>query len=219
MRAVVREPFREGRRCGLTHPHTSEESAQMAPLNMPTDLIRRFHSALPEVRNWIDEFLLANANASRLVSDLSLTRLSACFSTEVMERTRVVLLDRVPFPPVEKFGLPEFEPMQRMEFSGITFRNTYFLQRGCESESLHFHELVHIVQWGRLGIDKFLLAYGLGLVLFGYAQSPLEQMAYNLQRSFELGTTPQHLVRVIEQGTDAIWNEVAPVVYPRLGLV
>jgi len=107
--------------------------------------------------------------------------------------------------------------MQQMSFEGITFKDTFFLQQGRESEELHFHEMVHVVQWARLGVDNFLLAYGFGLLSFGYAQSPLEQMAYTLQRSFELGTHPQELVRIIEQGTDAIWNQAAPIVQGRHG--
>ncbi len=118
----------------------------------------------------------------------------------------------VPFPPVERFGLPEFAPMQQMTFAGITFKDTFFLQEGQSSESLHFHELVHVVQWARLGVDSFLLAYGVGLIEFGYEQSPLEQMAYAFQRDFERGTPPQELVHIIEERTDAIWNQVAPVV-------
>jgi hypothetical protein len=98
-----------------------------------------------------------------------------------------------------------------MSFEGITFKDTFFLQQGHTTEELHFHELVHVVQWARLGVDNFLLAYGIGL-LSGYEQSPLEQMAYRLQRSFELGKAPQELVRIIEQSTDTIWNQVAPIV-------
>lgn len=89
------------------------------------------------------------------------------------------------------------------------------MKQGHASEELHFHELVHVVQWARLGVDNFLLAYGLGLLLSGYAQSPLEQMAYELQRHFELGTAPQELVRIIEQGTDDIWNQTAMIVQGR----
>jgi hypothetical protein len=61
-------------------------------------------------------------------------------------------------------------------------------------------------------VDNFLLAYGLGLAAFGYAQSPLEQMAYMLQHSFEVGSPPNGLVQVIEQATDAIWSQAAPIV-------
>lgn len=192
-------------------------SSVVARMNMQADIIRRFHTALPQVREWIDQFLDAHAARAHAVSALGFTRLSSCFPMELLERTKVVSVHHVPFPPVEKFGLPEFAPMQQMAFDGITFRDTFFLQQGRASETLHFHELVHVVQWSRLGFDKFLLTYGLGLLLFGYAQSPLEHMAYTLQHSFELGTLPQELVRVIEKGTDAIWNQAGPIIQGRSG--
>ena len=181
-------------------------------MNKQADVIRRFHTALPRVREWIDQFLDTHADRARAVSTLGFTELSACFPRELLERAKVVSVDRVPFPPVDQFGLPEFAPILQMSFDGITFKDTFFLQQGRASVALHFHELVHVVQWSRLGVDNFLLAYGLGLLSSGYAQSPLEQMAYTLQRGFELGTPPQGLVRVIEQATDAIWNQAAPII-------
>ena len=182
---------------------------------MEADIIRRFHTALPGVRQWIDQLLDAHADRARAVSTLGFTRLSACFPGELLERAKVVSVERVPFPPVDKFGLPELASMQQMSAVGITFKEPFFLQQGHASEELHFHEMVHVVQWSRLGVDNFLLAYGLGLLSFGYAQSPLEQMAFTLQRSFELGTPPQDLVRIIEEGTDDIWNQAAPIVQGR----
>ena len=179
---------------------------------MQPEIIRRFHTALPQVRNWIDRFLDAHADRARTVSTLGFTRLAACFPQELLERAKVVSVDRVPFPPVDQFGLPEFAPLQQVSFDGITFKDTFFLQQGRESEAIHFHELVHVVQWSQLGVDNFLLAYGLGLAAFGYAQSPLEQMAYTLQHSFEAGTPPPGLVHVIEQATDAIWSQAAPII-------
>jgi len=107
--------------------------------------------------------------------------------------------------------------MQQMSFSGITFRDTFFLQQGETSESLHFHELVHIVQWERLGVDNFLLAYGLGLLSFGYERSPLEQIAYVLQGSFDHGAVPPSLVAVIEQQTDVVWQQAAASLQGRQG--
>ena len=166
-------------------------------MNMQDDIICRFHNALPGVRQWIDHLLDAHADRTRAVSTLCFTRLSACFPGEMLESAKVVTVARVPFPPVDQFKLPELAPIQQMSFDGITFKDTFFLRQGHVSEDLHFHELVHMVQWARLGIDNFLLAYGFGLLRFGYEQSPLEQMAYTLQRSFELGTLPQELVRLI----------------------
>jgi len=91
---------------------------------------------------------------------------------------------------------------------GITFKDTFFIQQGQASESLYFHEMVHIVQWARLGVDNFLLAYRIGLLQFGYEQSPLERMAYELQSKFDNGNLPQDLVDVIEVRTDDIWVTV-----------
>lgn len=52
-------------------------------------------------------------------------------------------------------------------------------------ESLHFHELVHAVQWRILGADRFLLAYALGhLAGGGYDNNPLEEVAHTLEGIF-----------------------------------
>ena len=83
----------------------------------------------------------------------------------------------------------------------------------ASDESTHFHELVHVVQWARLGVDNFLLAYGVGLLQFGYQESPLERMAYSLQHDFERGAPAQDLVLIIEAETDAVWSQVAPLVF------
>jgi len=177
---------------------------------MPDDIIRRLHSALPQAEAWIDEYLATTASSARQVSTLGFARLSQYFPKELLERSKVVSVDHVPYPPVDRFGLPEFAPIQQMTFDGITFKDTFFIQRGRESdELLHFHELVHVVQWARLGAGRFLLAYGLGLLQFGYENSPLESMAYGLQRRCETGTLPGNLVDLIEQATDDVWSQAA----------
>jgi hypothetical protein len=177
---------------------------------MDDDIFRRFYAALPRISGWIDEFLNYHAAQSQAVCTLGFTRLSASFSQEFLERAKVVTVASVPFPPVAQFDLPELAPIQQMSFAGITYKDTFFLQQGQNSESLHFHELVHVVQWERLGVDNFLLAYGVGLVQFGYKNSPLEQMAYSLQQAFDNDSLPGDLISFIEKSTDAIWADVAP---------
>ncbi len=127
-------------------------------MNTEDNIIQRLHAALPGVRLWIDDFLGRHADQARTVHSLGFKRLALFFPKELLELTKVVELTRVPFPPVERFGLPEFASMQQMQFAGITFKDTFFLQQGQSSESLHFHELVHVVQWARLGVEHFLLA-------------------------------------------------------------
>jgi hypothetical protein len=49
---------------------------------------------------------------------------------------------------------------------------------------VHRHELVHVIQWRLLGLDRFLLTYANGLECFGYRQSPLEAMADDAEKAF-----------------------------------
>ncbi len=58
------------------------------------------------------------------------------------------------------------------------------------AEPLHFHELVHVIQWNVLGPERFLALYADGLERFGYRNCPLEVMAYELQTRFEKDRIP-----------------------------
>jgi hypothetical protein len=176
------------------------------------DIISRFHAALPALRQWIDGQLAQHAAQARPVSSLGYQCLAQAYPADLLNRAKFVSVPRTPFPPVESMGLPEFAHMQRIQFGGITFLDTFFVSRGAESEVLCFHELVHVVQWERLGPDNFLLAYALGLVQAGYENSPLEKMAYTLQHAFERGTSQPDLVGNIQRMTDAIWAQAAPAV-------
>jgi hypothetical protein len=58
-------------------------------------------------------------------------------------------------------GLERFSDFERMDAEGITYLDTYFvLAERAADESLHFHELVHVVQWRILGPEKFLRVRG-----------------------------------------------------------
>lgn len=174
------------------------------------DIISRFHSALPRIREWIEQHL-ESQSASACKLDVT-PPLSAVFPAEILEHARMVVVSETPFPPVSRFGLPEFSQHERRPFDGITFKNTFFVVRGRQTPRLQFHELVHTIQWARLGVDRFLLAYGVGLLQYGYEQSPLERMAYDLEQQFVRGQLQRDLVRFIEESSDAVWNQVAPVV-------
>ena len=181
-------------------------------MHLQPDIIHRFREATPKIRQWIDQLLDDYADRARPVSTLGFTRLPVFFSQELLDRAKAAAVAQVPFPPLDHFGLPELAGMQKMSFEGITFRDTFFLRQDRPSENVCFHELVHVVQWNRLGVDNFLLAYGIGLLRFGYYRCPLEQMAYALERDFQNDTLPSKLERIIEERTDAIWNQAASFV-------
>jgi len=141
---------------------------------------------LPLITTWIDRTLAAHAIDAHAVASLGFRRLPTFYSANLLSRAKVVAVERVPVPPLTSFGLPEFGDFERGDYAGITFKDTYFVRADqVGNESLHFHELVHVVQWAHLGPEKFLLAYAAGLAANGYRNSPLEAMAYNLQAYFD----------------------------------
>ena len=176
---------------------------------MTSDAINRFREALPALSTWIDETLAAHQQKSSPVIRAGFPRLRVYFPRDVLESSRFVEVPSVPFPPLEELGLKGIVVMPTL-LAGVTYRDTFFVRRSYKSESLYFHELVHVVQWQRLGVERFLLAYGAGLLQFGYERSPLERMAKSLEQDFARGLRISGLVNLIHDKTDRIWANVAP---------
>jgi hypothetical protein len=167
------------------------------------DLLQRLQGALPQMAAWIDELHHRHRLVSVSANELGLPRVSQCFPVSLLDHTRAAIVDTIPFPPVSQFGLPEFEPMAVTPKAGITFGSMYFVHESHASESVHFHELVHVLQWQTLGVAKFLSTYAVGLALHGYEASPLEAMAFGLQRAFESHAACDSLVDDIVRETAA----------------
>lgn len=147
---------------------------------------REFRAAYPIIFDWIQRTLAAHASEARAVNTYNLPRLAQYYGGDTLANSKVVALARVPVPPLSELGLDRFGGFERMDLEGITYLNTYFVRRDrVSAESLHFHELVHVVQWKVLGPERFLALYADGLERFGYRNSPLEVMAYGLQSRFE----------------------------------
>ena len=143
------------------------------------------------MQDWIDATLKAHALRRRSVESFNFRRLPRYFSARLLRETGVVITDRVPVPPLSAAGLTEFRALELHEPQGITFRDTYFLKSSDEAnESIHFHELIHALQWRALGAEKFLLLYADGLRRHGYMDSPLEAMAFRHQENFDRRRKP-----------------------------
>ena len=122
-----------------------------------------------------------------------------------MNSTSVDITDHLPRPPLSALGLKEFADFESQPISGITYLNTYFLEPSAATgESLHFHELVHVVQWQVLGPHEFLLLYAAGLAESGYRDCPLEAMAYDHQRRFDAGVPPYSVEAEVRAETLAL---------------
>ncbi|HEV7501261.1 MAG TPA: hypothetical protein VGQ33_14705 [Vicinamibacteria bacterium] len=102
--------------------------------------------------------------------------------------------------------------MATPEMAGITFGDTYFVQAGhAPTDGVHFHELVHVVQWKTLGVVEFLSTYAVGLAQHGYATSPLESAASWLEGQFDLGIAPLDVTDFVARHARAARDAAAKV--------
>lgn len=144
-----------------------------------------FQKFFPVLNLWIENTLATHFQAAKPVASFGFARLPQYFSPELLEFAKIVIVDRIPMPPLSEMGLTQFAAFETANFDGITYLDTFFVKRGVEtSESLYFHELVHVIQWKMLGPERFLAAYVDGLEKFGYRDSPLEKMAYDAEKKF-----------------------------------
>ena len=146
---------------------------------------QEFQSIYPQVISWIRLTLDTHVPQARPITSLGFQRLKQYFSDALLASTKVVAVDQVPMPPLGKLGLHQFTEFANGNYDGVTYLDTFFVKRHrATDEWLHFHELIHVVQWRLLGPQEFLAMYAAGLEAHGYRNSPLEVMAYNAEDVF-----------------------------------
>ena len=144
-----------------------------------------FQKYYPRVLGWIDSTLRAHAGDAQTIVSRGFPRLPLYFNADTLKTAKVVLVDQLPVPPLSSWGLTRFADFERGNFNGITYLNTFFIKPDdVRNETIHFHELIHVVQWRILGPERFLRLYADGLERFGYRDSPLEKMAYDAEAAF-----------------------------------
>jgi hypothetical protein len=164
----------------------------------------QFQRVFPFVRDWIARTLAASAFKTKPVAALNFPRLPSYYSNDLLARAKVVFVDKCPTPPLSALGLNQFAEFENMNANGITYLDTYFiLWPEVERESLHFHELVHVVQWQVLGPERFLALYADGLEKQGYCNSPLEVMAYDHEARFNSNAKPYDVEVAVRQQLQA----------------
>jgi hypothetical protein len=145
-----------------------------------------FRAAYPQLLGWIQKTLGVYENEAQPVASMHFARLPQYFDRSLLETVKFIAIDRVPLPPLSAMGLGRFAAFEEGDFRGITYLDRYFIKRTVvTNEALHFHELIHVIQWRLLGPEGFLRAYANGLDEFGYENSPLEKMAYDAETLFK----------------------------------
>jgi hypothetical protein len=161
---------------------------------------QEFEAKYPLIIGWIQQTLAAHSSETRAIASLGFLRLPQYFSQQFLESAKVVYVESVPMPPLSKIGLTQFSEFENMAADGITYLDTFFVRHERQlDEALHFHELVHLVQWKLLGPKPFVSAYAQGLAQFGYRQSPLEVMAYDAQAAFTESAQPFDVEKLVMQ--------------------
>jgi hypothetical protein len=143
-----------------------------------------------KIESWIDETIDGHLK-NRVSCECFAKAFSGFYPIEYLSRSYYVVVEQIPkpdFPELRQAGLGD---LIDRPLSGITYKDTYFIKKGCESDLvLHFHELVHVAQWQVLGPSNFITRYISEAQQYGYEDAPLERMAYGLQNVFSRKSFP-----------------------------
>lgn len=107
------------------------------------------------------------------------------YSKLFLESAYFVIINEIPkpdYPELREAGLGDFIDM---DVDGVTYNDTYYVKPDFADDfALHFHELVHVVQWRTLTPKSFIERYIQEIQGSGYAHAPLEKMAYRLDAHY-----------------------------------
>lgn len=108
------------------------------------------------------------------------------YSADFLKTAFFVVIDEVPkpdFPGLREAGLGDFIDL---DVRGITYNDTYYLKKEAANDlRIHFHELVHVLQWRELAPQGFIERYIREIQKFGYDNAPLERVAYALDEHYQ----------------------------------
>ena len=139
---------------------------------------------LNKIEEWIDQTNIDFSN-QRISCARFTEEFVGFYSAHFLEQAYYVVVDTIPkpdIPDLREIGLGDFIDMR---VDGITYKNTYYIVPDvAENLRLHFHELVHVAQWRKLGAVNFIQRYIEEIQEYGYAGAPLEKMAYGLDAHY-----------------------------------
>lgn len=122
------------------------------------------------------------------------------YSPEFLGTAFFVVTDDIPKPDFSELreeGLGDFIDL---DVGGITYNDTYYVKQGSADElRLHFHELVHVLQWRELTPQGFIERYVREIQGFGYDEAPLEKMAYSLDGYYQKKGKPLSVEQFVRE--------------------
>jgi len=155
---------------------------------------------LGKIEQWIDQTNAVHKK-QRHCCDRFADNFKGYYSELFLKQAYFVVINKIPkidFAELRELGFGGFIDM---EVNGVTYKNTYYVRpNDVYNLRLHFHELVHVVQWNELGTKNFITRYMSEIQNHGYNDTPLDKMAYALDSRFSNnGTVIDVLSYVSEQ--------------------
>jgi hypothetical protein len=146
-------------------------------------------------RRWVAQQRMTYRDQGQKLSPEAVAEFSRYFDGKLLQEVRTVLVPAIDNPGFidqyrSLFTLFKVPLLDFSTMSAITFVDTILLVAGSvgsDLDPLVFHELVHVLQYDILGLDRFVEQFINGWVNqgFNYAAIPLEMDAYELQNRFE----------------------------------
>ena len=153
---------------------------------------------LNKIDNWIDQ-TLKNYSDQAVSCEKFCSQFNGFYPSDFLSNSYYVAIDQLPKPDFPELRQAGFGSFIDMDSVGITYKNTYFIKKGYEGDiALHFHELVHVLQWQNLGAVLFIQRYMEEIIRFGYRNAPLEKMAYDLQDHFSMKKEPLSVLNYVQ---------------------
>lgn len=142
---------------------------------------------------WVQAERSAHRPRARPLAVDEIDALKAFMPISVLANVRLASVPVIENPPfyrdLERAGIQI--PLDFRQMTGITFIDTIVVAEAAPIPSsewlpLLFHELVHVMQYQELGLDRFVQVYVLGWAAggFRYEDIPLERDAYELDARF-----------------------------------
>ncbi|OOF10254.1 MULTISPECIES: hypothetical protein [unclassified Salinivibrio] len=148
---------------------------------------------------WIDSIVSKYEIEAQCCSKFSGV-FSGYYSPEYLAKCKFVVTDVIPKPDIPELrhiGLGDFLDM---DCGAINYKHMYFMKpQHQENLEIHIHELMHTIQWEQLGGEGFLKRYVQEINEHGYDNSPLENMAYDLGRSFKSGGAAVDVANLVRE--------------------
>ena len=145
-----------------------------------------------QLANMVEDYITSSrkkyAPQAVLLTDAQRSAMQPFFSAAVLDSTRLCVLrgTRVSNPPMYAMAkmmgirnLPDFAAVAAITFVDVIVSHEEV------TDSLLFHELVHVVQYSQMDMKEFAARFVTGFIQGGsYQQIPLEKMAHALESRF-----------------------------------